>query len=71
MVYYAIMKSKADMLMELSQVNFAIQEYKKLKDLLQGKKMFKLMMKIYEQLSVCYTDSGMYQIALSYLKKAL
>jgi hypothetical protein len=48
MVYYAIMKSKADMLMELSQVHFAIQEYKKLKDLLQGKKMFKLMMKIYE-----------------------
>ena len=42
MLLYAVSKTKADILMELSQFDFAIQEYKKVKDLLRSQNKIKL-----------------------------
>jgi tetratricopeptide (TPR) repeat protein len=72
-LFYGVLKTKADILLELQEYDLAIRAYKKLKDFcgLENESLHHLRMKAHEQISVCYGAAGYYNVAITYLKKAL
>jgi tetratricopeptide (TPR) repeat protein len=59
---------------ELQEYDLAIKAYKRLKDECErygGREFRALKMKTYEQIAVCYSNCQLYNVSITYYKKAL
>jgi len=75
MVFYAVIKTEGDIFVDLQQYDLAIKCYKTLKDLCvawgRNEDMLAMKMKTYEQIGMCYSESGKVYVAMTYYKRAL
>ena len=71
-LFYAVLKTEGDILVELSQFDYAVKCYKTLKDFCEmWGDMVSLKMKTYEQIAACYRSCRCYLSAINYYKKGL
>jgi tetratricopeptide (TPR) repeat protein len=73
MLLYSILKTEADLLVDLQQYDLGIKAYKTLKDFCDDDKwgMLDLKMMAYESIAVCYRTCAKNKVAKCYFKKAL
>ena len=71
-LFYAVLKTEGELLIEIDQWDMAIKCFKTLKDFLKawGNKDH-LIMRTLEQIGFCYRANTMYRISTTYFKKAL
>lgn len=73
MIIYCVMKTQGDIFVDMIMFDRAIKVYKTLKDFChdQGPDFLRMKMKAFEQIAVCYRACNMYNVAITYFKKAL